>query len=339
MNPKSKEQLGNSEVRITRLGMGGTALGGLYSDLSEDVAISAVHRALTLGVNLFDTAPLYGAGKSEARFGKALSSCARSSFVLATKVGYSLIPTTERQQDIFFPFENAPPLRPRFDFTYDATMRSLEESYKRLGIDRVDIVHIHDPDESYAEAMNGAYVALHQLRASGTIKAIGAGMNQAAMLVRFAEDGDFDCFLLAGRYTLLDQSALPELLPLCAKKQISVILGGPYNSGILATGASTQARFNYIEASPEIIQKVRSLEAVCARHSTPLKAAALQFPLAHPAVASVIPGARSAEEIEENFRLLSYPIPTGFWQELRQQKLICDEAPVPEPSVDRSEKG
>jgi D-threo-aldose 1-dehydrogenase len=324
-------QLGRTNLQVTRLGLGGTPLGGLYKDMAEDMATATVQRALKLGINLFDTAPLYGCGKSELRLGHGLSGVKRDSFVVATKVGYGLVPEDRsKDEKVFFPFENPLPLRPVFEFSYDAIMRSFEQSLKRLNLDRVDILHIHDPDDHWEQAIKGAYPALHQLRSQGVIRAIGAGMNQAEMLARFAREGDFDCFLVAGRYTLIDHKALPELLPLCLKKRISIILGGPYNSGILATGAIPGATFNYVEAPPELMEKVRKIEGICARHKVPLKAAALQFPLAHPAVSTVIPGARSITEVEENFRLVSHPIPKNFWVELREQNLLPGEAPIPE---------
>jgi D-threo-aldose 1-dehydrogenase len=208
-------------------------------------------------------------------------------------------------------------------------MRSFEDSLGRLGLDRVDILYIHDPDDHYDEALSGAYPALDKLRSQGVVSAIGAGMNQAAMLARFAREGDFDCFLLAGRYTLIDHSGLAELLPLAEHKQIGIIVGGPYNSGILAGGALSGSKFDYQAAPPEVIERVRKVEQVAGRHGVPLKAAALQFPLAHPAVASVIPGARSAAEVEENFRLMKVAIPQDFWRELKAERLLPDKAPVP----------
>jgi D-threo-aldose 1-dehydrogenase len=334
MKPLEKAFIGRTKLQVTRLGVGGAAVAGLYQDVAEDRAVAAVKRALELGINFFDTAPLYGCGKSELRLGRAFAGRDRDSFVVSTKVGYALIPDDgQKREDVFFPFDNAPPLRPVFDFSYDAVMRSLEQSLERLRINRVDIVHIHDPDNHYREAMRFAYPALEKLRREGVIGAIGAGMNQAKMLAQFARDGDFDCFLLAGRYTLIDHTGLSELLPVCLEKKISVIIGGPYNSGILATGASAEARFNYLQAAPEIVEKVRRIEQVCARHCVPLKAAALQFPLAHPAVASVIPGARSVEEVEENRELVAFPIPSGFWEELRSEGLLPEEAPVPQAAA------
>lgn len=332
MNPLSKVALGKTSVFVTRLGLGGSALGGLYQDISDETAIALVHHVLELGINFIDTAPLYGHGKSELRLGSALRGAQRSSYVLATKVGRLLIPEHPAKVESIW-FDNPPPFLPVFDFSYDGVMRSFEESLTRLGLKAVDILHIHDPDEAYADVIQGAYPALHELRRQGHVKAIGVGMNQAEMLVRFANECEFDCFLLAGRYTLINQDALKELLPLCLRKQISVILGGPYNSGILATGAIAGAKFNYSNAPSELLERVRQIEKVCSRHSVPLKAAALQLPLAHPAVASVIPGARSVAEVEENFRMMSVPIPDGFWKELRERQLLPEAAPTPSCSA------
>jgi D-threo-aldose 1-dehydrogenase len=226
-------------------------------------------------------------------------------------------------------YNNPAPFLPVFDFSYDGVMRSYEESLKRLNVGRIDILHIHDPDDHFEQAMEGAYRALDELRRQKLIHAVSAGMNQAEMPARFARAGNFDCFLLAGRYTLIDHTGLRELLPLCAEKKIGIIIGGPYNSGVLATGARPGAKFNYADAPLAVLEKVRKVSAVCDRHLVSMKAAALQFPLAHPAVAAVIPGARSVSELEENFRLLREPIPADFWAELRQEKILPPEAPIP----------
>ena len=242
-------------------------------------------------------------------------------------MGRILVPAPEGYRDSFF--RSHAPFIPQFDFSYDGVMRSHEDSLKRLGMDHVDILHIHDPDDHFEQALGSAYPALARLRQSGAVRAIGVGMNQAEMLTRFAREADFDCFLVAGRYTLIDQTALRELLPLCLKKNITVFIGGTYNSGILATGAVKGAKFNYEDAPIEIIEKVRRVEEVCARHDVPLKAAAIQFPLAHPAVASVISGYRAPTEVEENARMLSTPIPQDFWSELVYEGLLPDDAPLP----------
>jgi D-threo-aldose 1-dehydrogenase len=329
MNPSDKVNLGKTDLFVTRMGMGGAALGGLYHEVSDQAAAETVEAAWSRGINLFDTAPLYGHGRSEQRMGCVLRTRPRDTFVLSTKVGRVLLPADGSAVESVF-FERPAPFEPVFDFSYEGVMRSVEESLRRLKLDRVDILLIHDPDDHYQEALLGAYPALHKLRSQGVVKAIGAGMNQAEILARFAREGDFDCFLLAGRYTLIDHSGLRELLPLCEQKSISIIIGGPYNSGILAGGALSGTKFNYQDASTEVFERVKKVEEVCRRHSVPLKAAALQFPLAHPAVASVIPGARCAAEVEENFALMSVPIPGDFWQDLRAEGLLPGEAPVPE---------
>jgi len=328
MNPLEKAPIGKTELRVTHLGLGGGPLGGLYRDLPDADAAATVQRAIELGLNFFDTAPLYGHGKSELRLGRALAGHARASFVVATKAGRVLVPEDPARVESPW-FEHPDAFRPVFDFSHDGVMRSLEDSRKRLALERINVVHIHDPDDHYGQAIAEAFPALETLRRQRVIDAIGAGMNQAEMLARLARECDFDCFLLAGRYTLIDHTGLKELLPLCLARRISIIIGGPYNSGILATGAQPGAKFNYADAPSLLLEKVRRIEVVGARHGVPLKAAALQFPLAHPAVVAVIPGARSAAEVDENFRLMSHPIPRAFWGELRAARLLPEDAPVP----------
>ena len=221
------------------------------------------------------------------------------------------------------------PLTWVFDFSTQGVRQSFNASLQRLGLERVDILFIHDPDNHYKEALTQAFPVLMELRAQGHVKAIGAGMNQWEMELQFAREGHCDCFLLAGRYTLLDQTALPEFLPYCLEHHISVMAGGPYNSGILAVGPRAGATFNYRAASPEMMHKAQSINAVCERYQVPLKAAALQFILAHPAIASVIPGARSVAEVEENIRMVEFPIPSALWAELKQAGLIAAAAPTP----------
>lgn len=338
MDPQERVSLGRTSLKVTRLGLGGAPLGGLFFDSTEEVATRCIRRAVELGINLFDTAPLYGAGKSESRLGRGLSGVPRDSYVLATKVGFSLVPNGQGSKDVYFPFENPPALRPIVDLSYDAVLRSIDESLTRLSSDRIDIVHIHEPDDHFEEVMKGSYKALDRLRAEKAIHAISLGTNSAEAVVRFVRGGDFDCCLLAGRYSLIDQEALKEALPICEKRDVKIIFGAPYNSGILATGAIPGALFNYRPADEEIIAKVRAIEVVCGKYSVALKAAALQFPLAHPAIASVIPGARSEKEIQENFDLLAVEIPVEFWQELREQRLLPEEAPIPQVPTARSLK-
>ncbi len=328
VNPLEKGVLGSSGLEVTRIGLGCAALGGLYGDIPEEQAEAVVARALALGLNLFDTAPLYGSGKSELRLGRALQGVPRDSYVLCSKVGRVLEPTggEERGEDIF---DNPPPFKAVFDFSYDGIMRSFEESLERLGVDRIDVLHIHDPDNHYDEAIEAAYPALDKLRGDGVISAVSAGMNQSEMLAAFARAGEFDCFLLAGRYSLLEQGALDELLTLCIEKNIGILAGGTYNSGILAKGVGADAKYNYGDAPPEIIEKARKLEAVAASHQVNLKAAASQFALAHPAIVSIIPGTRQPDRVTENVELLKQSIPADFWEELRDRHLIRDDAPTP----------
>ena len=332
MDPLERVALGRTELTVTRVGLGTAPLGGLYEDVSDEQARTTIDRAWKLGLRLFDTAPLYGHGRSERRLGSALAARPRDNYVLATKVGRLLRadapPDDSELSGGIERWKSLPPENPVFDFSYDGVMRSVEESLERLGLDRVDVLHVHDPDDHYDEALEGAYRALDRLRSEGTIGAVGAGMNQVEMPLRFAREADFDCFLLAGRYTLLDQSALPELLPLCLEREIAVILGGVYNSGILAD-PRPGGTYDYSVAPPELLERARAIEAVCARHDVPLKAAAIQFPLANPAVTSLLVGARSVAELDENLDLLRREIPGEVWEDLRTEGLLPEEAPTP----------
>ena len=317
MKPTEKKILGKTGLPVTRLGLGCAALGGLYGDIPEQQATAVVKQALELGINLFDTAPLYGYGKSEVRLGKALAGIPRDRYVLSTKVGRLLVSVEDgdRSQDAYW--GSPPPVRPKFYFSYDGVMRSFEESLQRLNLDRIDILHIHDPDDHWKEAIQGAYPALDELRRQKVIRGVSAGMNQCEMLARFAREGDFDCFLLAGRYSLLEQGALDELFPLCQQKNIGIMLGGHYNSGILASDLSPGAKYNYEDASPEVLHRARGIQAVAARHHVSLKAAATQFALAHPVVTCVIPGTRVPERVVENAQVFEEKIPQSFWAELK----------------------
>jgi D-threo-aldose 1-dehydrogenase len=285
----------------------------------EDEAIALIRQSLAAGLNYLDTAPMYGIGSSEQRYGQALRGVARQSYVLSTKVGRVLQPSAPGSAQPTW----------AFDFSREGVRRSFASSLERLGLERIDILFIHDPDDHYQQALSEAVPVLTELREHGLVTAIGAGMNQWEMELQFAKACDFNCFLLAGRYTLLDQTALPEFLPYCLEHHISIIAGGPYNSGILAVGPREGATFNYRVASPEMLDKARRINDVCLRHQVPLKAAALQFILAHPAIASVIPGARSVAEVADNIRMVEYPIPAGLWAELKHAGLIAEEAPTP----------
>ena len=327
MSPLDKAEIGNTGVRVTRVGMGGAPIAGLYTGVEAETAVDTIRRAHELGVGYFDTAPLYGSGRSEMHFGDALEGIPRSEYVLSTKVGRLLEPVAEQPDSD--QFVDLPRLEPTNDYSRDGVLRSIDESLGRLRLDRVDIVMIHDPDDHFEQAVDEAFPALYDLRSQGVVGAVGAGMNQWEMLARFAREADPDCFLLAGRYTLLDQSGLDELLPLCVEKNIGIVLGGPYNSGILASDLSDDTTFNYLPAPREVLERARRIKEVCDRYVVPLKAAALQFGLAHPAVAATIPGARSVAEIEENLRMASHPIPAALWDELRAERLIHPDAPTP----------
>ena len=305
--------LGRSGVEVTRLALGCAPLGGLYSAVDEATARATVDAAWQAGLRFFDTAPLYGFGLSERRVGAALRE--REGFVLSTKVGRVLEPLTGAPGPDAATFPAAPPLDPRFDYSRDGVLRSFEESVRRLGVERVDVMLIHDPDDHMDTALGEAYPALEELRGEGVVRAIGAGMNQAPALARFVRETDIDCVLLAGRYTLLDRSAAADLLAACVERGVAVIAGGVLNSGILAA-PRPGATYDYAPAPRELLERARAIEATCERHGIPLPAAALQFPLRHPAVAAVLVGARSPAEITEDARLFELPIPEELWDEL-----------------------
>ena len=333
-------------LNVTTMGLGGTGLGNMYRATTSETAVETVHAAFRNGLRYFDTAPVYGFGLAESRLGQAIKSLPREKIVISSKVGYDLvpIPADERKPVLW---EDAPLLRADFDYSRDAVMRSIEGSLKRLDVDYIDMLAIHDPDEAihfasgedpyarsrFREAMGGAYPALDDLRSQGVIKAIGVGINQWQMLSDFVVAGQFDYFLLAGRYTLLEQEPLATLLPLCEERGTKIVIGGPYNSGVLATGAVAGATFNTKAAPASVLDRVRRIEEVCARHGVPLPAAALQFPLGHPAVVSVIPGARSVAELEQNLSYMRWRIPAALWSDLKSEDLIESAAPSPNGPV------
>lgn len=312
---------------VTSIGLGSAPLGGLFSPVSDADAQATIERAWSLGVRFFDTAPLYGFGLAERRLGAFLRQQPRESYVISTKVG-RLLRAPDGAPDEDEHYKGTPRERPVFDFSHDGVMRSVEESLERLGLDRIDVLLVHDPDDHYDDAVTGAFRALQRLRENGTVKAIGAGMNQSEMLVRFAEAVPVDCFLLAGRYTLLDQGALDALFPLCQAKHIGILLGGLYNSGILAN-PTTSAKFNYQDADAALVARALELDALCRKHGTELKAAALQFCMAHPTVTVAVMGARNAGEVADNMAMTEKAVPAAFWQELRARKLVDVRAPLP----------
>lgn len=330
MDPTERIPLGKTRLTVTRLGLGTAPIGNLFRPVQEAEAHATIRRAYGLGLRLFDTAPLYGHGLAERRLGQAVGQLPRDELTVATKVGRLLRAGAPAAGGAGgrASYVDVPPVQPHFDFSYDGVMRSVEESLGRLGLDRVDILHIHDPDTHLGEALTGAFRALDRLRSDGRIGAVGAGMNHPEPLVRFAREADFDCFLLAGRYTLLDQTGLGELLPLCVEKRIAIIIGGVYNSGILAD-PRPGATFDYKPAERPRLERAERLKVVCDRHGVPLMAAAIQFPLAHPAVATVLTGARSVAELDENEHMFRWKVPADLWQELRAEGLLPEDAPVP----------
>jgi D-threo-aldose 1-dehydrogenase len=338
-DPVARVPLGRTGLTVTRLGFGGASIGGLFSAISDDDAQATIRRAWALGIRYFDTAPLYGYGASERRIGGALRSEPREAFVLSTKVGRLVrAPGDVRpgddvdyqrsgdRDDAFY--ARGGPERLVFDYSADGVRRSIEESLERLGLEHVDIALIHDPDDHWRPALEGAYPALAKLREEGVIRAIGAGMNQSEMLARFVRETDIDVVLVAGRYTILEQGALDKLLPACEGRGVAVLVGGVMNSGVLAN-PGIGGRFDYLPAPPAVVDRARRIAEVCDRHGVPLRAAAVQFPLAHPAVASLLTGVRSVAHLDEYPELVRLEIPAALWDDLRTEALLRDDAPVP----------
>ena len=319
-----------SRLRLSELSLGCAQLGNLYSAISDEEAYATINAAWDQGIRYFDTAPHYGLGLSERRLGAALAERPRSEYALSTKVGRLLEPAGVVRGLDGEGFEVAATHRRVWDFSRDGVLRSIDESLRRLGLDRVDIVYLHDPDDHWSEAIESAYPALEELRAQHVVAAIGAGMNQTTMLAAFARHTDMDLLMLAGRYTLLEQSALDDLLPLCEQRGIRMVAAGVFNSGLLSrSGPIPGARYNYGEAPPELVQRAQQFDAICRRHRTELPSAALAFPLGHPAVASVCVGARSPDQIERNTRLYRSGVPDALWADLKAADLLRNDAPVP----------
>jgi D-threo-aldose 1-dehydrogenase len=335
--------LGRTGLHVSEIGLGAAPLGDLYRVLDDQTAIGTVEEGLRSGITLLDTSPHYGNGLAEHRCGTALRRTARGNIVLSTKIGRRMDPFSRGgsaiAEGVIAPgFAGGFPHRSIFDYSYDGAMRSFEQSLLRLGTDRIDILLIHDVDvwthgdaaeTRFREAMDGAYRALERLRGEGAVKAIGVGINEADMCVRFAKAGDFDAVLLAGRYSLLEQPALDEFLPLAESKGIGVMLGGVFNSGILATGAVEDAKYNYHAAPPEILDKVRRIERVCAAHQVALADVAMRFALGHPAVASVVLGATTPQEVARNLAGIDVAVPAALWSDLKAEGLLGSEVPVP----------
>jgi len=322
--------LGRSGVAVTSIGFGGAPIGNLYEAVDDATAEGAVSAAWDGGVRFFDTAPHYGLGLSELRLGRALAGHSRAGYAISTKVGRLLVPADGRGRDTDG-FEVPATFRRVWDFSADGVRRSLETSLDRLGLDRVDVALLHDPDDHWREAVEEAYPALHELRADGVVGAIGAGMNQWRMLADLVAATDLDAVLVAGRYTLLDQSALDVLLPACEARGVSVIAAGVFNSGLLATPEPRPgAAYDYAPGPLALVERAGRIAAVCERNGVTLPQAALAFPRGHPAVATMLVGMRSAAEVARNLALAASPVPSALWEELAAEGLLRADAPVPE---------
>jgi D-threo-aldose 1-dehydrogenase len=339
MKTRAWDRLGNGGVTLTELGFGAAPVANLYRAISDDEAHAVLTAAWDAGVRYFDTAPLYGLGLSETRMNRFLRGRPRADYVISTKIGRLFRATTPDKRDGFGKWFDVPSRNEIYDYSYDGVMRSLEFSLERLGIDHVDILYAHDldvfthksqavRDAKLAEFMDGGYRALIALRDQGVIRAFGAGVNEWESCQWLTERGDFDIFLLAGRYTLLEQEALTSFLPLAVARGIGIVIGGPYNSGVLATGAKPGAFYNYDLAPDWVLQRVDRIAAVCRAHGVAMVDAAFQFPLRHPAVISVIPGGQGVDEVAANLRAATAAIPPALWADLKAEGLIRPDAPV-----------
>jgi len=333
------DRLGNGGLTVTELGMGTAPLGNLYRAISDDEAHAVLERAWAAGVRYYDTAPLYGLGLSETRLNRFLRGKPRDEYVLSTKVGRLLRPCAPADRIGFGKWFEVPARREVYDYGHDGVMRSVEASLERLGTHRIDLLLVHDIDVAnhgsranvnakVDQLMAGGYHALERLRGEGVIQAFGAGVNEWQVAEQLARRGDFDVFLPAGRYTLLEQDALESFLPLCEERGIGIVLGGPYNPGILATGPREGAFFDYEPANAEILGRVARIEAVCAAHGVRMVDAAFRFPLLHPCVISVIPGGQGVDEMESNLAAAAADVPAELWADLKAGGLMREDAPV-----------
>lgn len=342
MDPFERRRLGRSELRVTRLGLGTGPLGGARVRVSEADAVETVAAAVDSGINYFDTAPWYGVGQAEMHLGRGLADRLCPDHVVSTKVGRLLFPATDPAHPPFAArWPGGAPNDVHFDYTRAGVLRSHEESLKRLGLRRVDALVIHDLDLKFHRddagvdarfgelERGGGFAALNEMKAAGVTRAVGAGINHPGLIPRFLDSCDLDFFLVAMPYTLMDQSILESEMPQCLKRGVSLVIGAPFCSGLLAPVPRTDAWYGYRPAEPETLARVRALEEVCQRHNVELAAAALQFPLAHPAVAAVIPGPECAAHVHGNVELLRQPISSGFWAELKARALLHPEAPTP----------
>ncbi len=342
MHTRNFRTRNGTDLAFSAIGIGTAPMGDLYELLDEKTQVATIEHAYASGVRVFDTSPHYGNGLAEARVGAGLRHLPRADVIVSTKIGRVMDPfgqPPERNRDAYSPgFKGGHPHAARFDYSYDGTMRSVEQSLLRMGLSRIDVLLIHDCDvwthgqadapRRFSEAMDGAYKALDKLRSEKTVAAIGFGINEADTCAKFARAGDFDVAMMAGRYSLLIQNGLSEFLPLALEKKIGVMLAGVFNSGILATGAIPGAKFEYAPAPPEILERVRKIEAICTRHATTLRRAALHFALRHPAVVSVVLGAVKPAEVQANAADAEHPVPAGLWRELKAAGLLDPAAPT-----------
>jgi D-threo-aldose 1-dehydrogenase len=332
----AKRAFGRRRLKVSALGFGAAPLGDLYALLDDEAAIAAVTAGIEAGMTLVDTSPLYGHGLSEHRVGTAVRRAGRETVVLSTKVGRWMTPASGTGGR--GGYLGGLPFAATLDYSHDGALRSIEQSLLRLGTDRIDIALIHDVDRRnmgadfeavFEVAVNGAWAALARLREEGVIRAIGIGVNETEACMRFAERCDLDGVLLAGRYSLIEQGALDDVLPLAEARGIGIMLGGVFNSGILATGAIPGAKYDYAEAPPEIMARVAAIEAICRRYGVPLPVAAIQFARAHPAISSVVLGAVTPAEVSRNLDGWATPVPAALWDDLRAVGLLRADAPVP----------
>lgn len=334
-----KRALGKNGCDVSQVGFGAAAIGNLYNAISTEQACLAIDAAWDAGIRLFDTAPHYGQGLSERRLGDVLRDKPRDDFVLSTKVGRLLVPAGHAEER--HGYRSPMPFDIAYDYSYDGIMRSFEDSLQRLGLDSIDVLLVHDIGQlthgdahqvHFKTLVESGYRALSELRDAKLVKAIGLGVNEYEVCEQALKYNDYDCFLLAGCYTLLEQSTLEHFLPLCQQRGIGLLMGGVYNSGILATGTQADAvpYYDYQPAPSNIVSRVQRIEAVCEYHQVTLAAAALQFSAAHPAVSSVVPGVSTPVQVQGLMGLMDEKIPAGFWQSLKDQKLIRNDAPVPE---------
>ena len=337
MQPSQTNKFGRVDLDVTAFGFGTAPVGNIFREIDDNTSDAMFQHSWDAGVRFYDTAPMYGHGLSELRTGHSLRWKNREDYVLATKVGRVLKPARKDEIE-YAPWTNAGRFQMEFDYSYDATMRSFEDSLQRMGLEYIDILFIHDIDrftrgdeqpEVFETAMDTCWKALRDLRDQKVVKAIGVGVNEWEVCHAALERHDFDCFLLAGRYTLLEQEALNKFLPLCEERGAAVVVGGGFNSGILATGAIEGAKYNYSPAPADIMNKVGQIEAVCQEFHVPLPAAALQFVVAHPAIPTFMSGTRNVDQLQQNLEWFSHPIPAEFWAALKQKGLLREDAPTP----------